>query len=346
MTAPIQPVILAGGGGTRLWPLSTSDRPKHLLQLIGENSLLEATLERVADRSRFSAPLIICSAAQEQAIAGLSSDARLLIEPEGRNSGPAIAAAARFANPEAILLVLPSDHRIGDSQPLMQAVERARPLAEQAWLVTFGIRPSAPETGYGYITPGGTLADGVFEASRFVEKPDPDRASELIAEGSYWNAGMFLLQAKAVLAEFETHAPDIAEAVREAVPDDGRDTRIVRLDRAAFARSPNISFDHSVMERSSRVAVAPVDLDWSDLGTWASVYEVSNKDPDGNALDARTFAIDSLNCLLRSEGPQIIAVGVEDLVVVATPGHVLVVPRSEAQRVREAAALAANRGPA
>jgi mannose-1-phosphate guanylyltransferase/mannose-6-phosphate isomerase len=342
MSAQIRPVILAGGGGTRLWPSSTADRPKHLLHLVGGQTLLEATLDRVADRSKFAPPLIICSGQQADQIAMLATDATMMVEPEGRNSGPAIAAAAAFEQPETILLVLPSDHHVGDALPLLEAVKRARPLAEQGWIVTFGIRPNRPETGYGYISPGASLGEGAFKASRFVEKPDRDAAAALIHGGSYWNAGMFLLKAETALEEFETHAPEIVRSVQAAVGNADVRSNRVDLERSAFVRCPGISFDHAVMERSGRVAVVPVELDWSDLGTWAAVYELSGKDAFGNVVGGGAAAIDSRGCLIRSEGPRIVAVGVEDLVIVATAMEVLIVPRSEAQRVREAAALAAN----
>ncbi len=340
MRLPIRPVILAGGAGTRLWPLSTPLRPKQLLQLVGEGNLLEQTIARVSDRQCFGEPLIVCGADQANAIAAVAPGARLLVEPCARNSAPAIALAAACEAPETLLLVLPSDHHISDPAPLLQAVQQARGAAEDGRIVTFGIRPTRPETGYGYISPGKRLSEAVFEAARFTEKPVRAAAEALIGEGSYWNAGIFLMKAGTVLEELEAHAPEVARSVRAAL--DGSDLAAHRIDpgRSQFDSCPGISFDYAVMERSGRVAVIAVDLNWSDLGSWAAVYDLSPKDTAANVVDEHSTALGSRGCLLRSVGPRVVAIGVDDLVVVATPTHVLVVPRADAQRVREAAQLA------
>ncbi len=335
-------MILAGGAGTRLWPLSTPTRPKHLLPLVGSDSLLEQTISRVSDRRTFEPPAIVCGEDQADAIAAAAPTARMVVEPCARNSGPAIAMAAACAAAEVLLLVLPSDHHIVDPAPLLAAVQRARPLAEQGWIVTFGIRPTRPETGYGYIAPGQPLSDGVFEAAQFREKPDSATAEALIEGGSYWNAGIFLLKAGTVLEEMEAYAPAVARAVASAMAACNCNAQRIVPASAALEACPSISFDHAVMERSRRVAVAPVELDWSDLGSWAAVYELGAKDSASNVVDEQCTAIDSRGSLLRSEGPRVLAVGVEDLVVVATATHVLVVPRAAAQQVRDAAAFAAN----
>jgi mannose-1-phosphate guanylyltransferase len=341
MSRGIRPVVLAGGGGTRLWPLSTPERPKHLLPLDGDRSLLESTLARVADPERFLPAFLVCSGGHADEIARLAPATRLLVEPVGRNSAPAIAAAAIAADGEELLLVLPSDHHIGDAQPLLDAVARGAALAAGGWIVTFGIQPSRIETGYGYVVPEADLGDGAFRAARFVEKPSAQAARALVDQGSYWNAGIFLLSAQTALDCLRSLAPQVLGAVESAMPQDAQGGTIF-LEEGAFREAPSISFDHAVMEHAPKVAVVPVTLDWSDLGTWESVYERAAKDSCGNAASGGAALLDSRNCLARSDGPAIIAVGVEDLVIVATPTHVLVVPRDQAQRVREAAELAAR----
>lgn len=344
MTDKIRPVILAGGAGTRLWPMSRRARPKHLLPLVGPTSLLEQTLARVADHDRFCEPLVVCGADQVEAISAIVPGVRLLVEPCARNSGPAIALAAACEEPGRTLLVLPSDHHLVDPQPLLDAVEAAAAAARDGWIVTFGITPTRPETGFGYIVPGAVVDGPVLEVDRFHEKPDVQTAGALIAAGARWNAGIFLMRADVVLGEFARQAPAIHDCAREALagqePGSGRITPAL----AALQDCPAISFDYAVMERARRAAVMPVRLDWSDLGSWAAVHELAAKDAAGNALDNRALAIDCTGCLVRSDGPQVVAIGVSDLVVVATASHVLVVPRAQAQRVREAAEQSSDPG--
>lgn len=342
----IQPVVLAGGAGTRLWPASTADRPKHLLELVGQQTMLRQTLDRFGDRQRFEEPVIVGADGQADEIAAVAPGSRLIVEPFPRGSAAAIALAAHAAEPDAILLVLPSDHHIADPAPLLEAVARAAPVAEQGRLVTFGIRPSRPETGYGYILAGAPIADGIFETEAFVEKPDLAAAEQLLARGSaYWNSGMFLFRAATLLDELKRHAPAIDSATRQAMVDATTGGDRVRPAPAALEACPATSIDYAVMEHSDRIAVVPIDLAWSDVGSWAAVYELAAKDGAGNVVEEGSHAIDSRNCLIRSEGPRIVTIGVEDLVIVATADAVLVVPRSEAQRVREAAEVLRNAKP-
>ena len=333
-------MILAGGSGTRLWPISNENSPKHLLEIVGNGSMLEQTLARVGRDDLFSPPIIVGAASQAEEVARLAPGLRLLLEPVPRGSAAAVALAAMAIGRDDVMLVLPSDHHIADRTPLLEAVQRAVPVAGEGRLVTFGIRPAHAETGYGYITAGAELAPGVLEATAFIEKPSITAAEELVNSGSaFWNSGMFLFTAGAFLEELKVHASqihDAAEAATLAASVEG-DRRIP--DRGALEACPSTSIDYAVMEHSSRIAVVPIELDWSDVGNWAAVHEVARKDSDGNVLDARSHAIDTRGSLLRSQGPKIVTIGLEDMIVIATGEHVLVAPLSEAQRVREAAEL-------
>lgn len=302
--------------------------------------MVEQTLERVGDAELFLPPLIVGAAGQADEVARLARGARLLLEPCPRGSAAAVALAALAVHRDEVLLILPSDHHIGDPEPLFEAVRRAVPVAQDGYLVTFGIRPAHAETGYGYITASGEIAPGVRQASTFVEKPTLEAATELVNSGAaFWNSGMFLFSAGAFLDELRMHAPAIHEAAeaatRAAVIDGARTTP----DKSALETCPSTSIDYAVMERSSRIAVVPIELDWSDVGSWAAVYGLADKNADGNVVDARSHAIDTRGSLLRSQGPEIVTIGVENLIVIATGDHVLVAPLSEAQRVREAAEL-------
>jgi mannose-1-phosphate guanylyltransferase len=328
----IQPVILCGGAGTRLWPLSTAERPKPFLRLDGERSLLAATLARVADSERFLDPIIVGSAAHDEALsAEAGASARLVLEPSGRNTAPALAAAALLADlPSRLLLVMPSDHVIHDVPAFLDAVAAAVSFAEDGRLMTFGIRPTRPETGYGYIRRGPALGDGVFEAASFVEKPDRATAETYLAGRDHdWNAGIFLLRADRYLEELRRHAPEVAGSAERALANRNRDGSKIVLEAASFGRSPSISIDVAVMERSDRVGVVPVDIGWSDVGTWEAVYDAGKAEADGDGNVARgPVQLENVRgCYLQSDGPRIVAIDVDDLVVVATADGVLVTRR-------------------
>ncbi len=327
---PITPVILSGGSGMRLWPLSRLGRPKQFLALTGEKSLLEETALRVAGGG-FERPILVGAAGQEEELARVDA-ALTILEPAPRNTAPAVALAA-LAAPDALLLVLPSDHAVADPQAFRAAVEAARPAAEDGWLVTFGMEPDRPETGYGYIRAGEPVAGAARRAAAFVEKPDRATAETYVEDGWLWNAGMFLMRADSFLEALRSHAPEITAAVEGSLrPDDGR----IVPDPEAFERTPSKSIDRAVMELHDRVAVLPASFGWSDIGSWEALHGVSTKDDDGNVLVGDVVAVDARGSLIRSEGPVIAAIGVEDLIVVATERAVLIVPKSQSQRVDEA----------
>jgi mannose-1-phosphate guanylyltransferase len=332
---PIRPVILAGGAGTRLWPLSTAERPKHLLPLLGEETLFQQTLARFGEG--FAPPIIVANRAQEADLCAAAPDgSRILLEPVKRDSAAAIALAAELVDGDELLLVCPSDHFIADSAAFRRAIEVAAPAAEAGKIVTFGIEPDHPATGFGYIAAG--EGEGVRAVDRFVEKPPLERAEAMLAEGGhYWNAGIFLGKARTWREELERHAPAIRAAAQGGLANASVDGTVIRVDEQSFAASPAKSIDYAVMEHSDRVAVVPVSMGWSDIGSWQSLLESSSKDSDGNALGAGVLAIDCRDTLVRSNGPRVAAIGVEGLVIVATSDAVLVMRPEAAQRVREAA---------
>ena len=333
---PIRPVILAGGAGTRLWPLSTIARPKHLLPLLGRRSLFEQTLERFGEQ--FGRPIVVANQAQEPDLrAATIEGTTILLEPCKRDSAAAIALAVCLADEGELLLICPSDHHIGDVAAFHTAIGVAREAAETGHIVTFGIEPDRPATGFGYIA--AAAGDGIRPVDRFVEKPPLEKARQMLeAGGHYWNAGIFLASARTWREELERHAPAILEAARRALDNAVRDGSVVRIDEEEFARAPAKSIDYAVMELSNRVSVVPVSMGWSDIGSWQSLVEASDKDEQGNAVPADVLALDCRNTLVRSDGPKVAAIGVEGLVIVATADAVLVMRPEEAQRVREAAA--------
>jgi mannose-1-phosphate guanylyltransferase len=334
----VLPVILSGGSGTRLWPMSRTACPKQFIALIGAETMLQLTVERVADPELFEPPMIVAHPLHADLIEGqLGAAATLILEPHARNTAPAIALAALAAPAEQLLLVMPSDHLIHDADGFRAAVQTAAATAAEGWLVTFGVRPSRPETAYGYLRRGAELAPGVFEGEAFVEKPDRETAGRYLADGCYdWNAGIFMFRADVYLQALEKAAPEISAAARAAFESGRREGARVLPDPDSFARSPSDSIDYAVMEKAERFAVVPVDMDWSDVGSWEALHEVSPQDERGTAIGGDVLSIDSKGCLLRSSGPKLVVVGAEDLIVIATADAVLVVPKSQSQRVKEA----------
>jgi mannose-1-phosphate guanylyltransferase/mannose-6-phosphate isomerase len=343
--AAIHPVILSGGSGTRLWPMSRSFYPKQLLPLVGERTLLQQAALRVAGAPGFGAPQVIANEEHRFIIAEQLREIDvaprgLLLEPVGRNTAPAACIAALSlveAEPDALMLLMPSDHTIEDRAAFLAAVERAAAAARAGYLVTFGIHPERAETGYGYIERGAALgpAEGAFAVARFVEKPDAVTADAYVASGDFfWNSGIFLFPAALYLSELERLRPDMLAACRQALTAARRDDDFIRLDKEAFAACPSDSIDYAVMEHTERAAVVPVAMGWSDLGSWDALWELAGKDAAGNALIGNVLAEDAKNCYLRSEAGLVAALGVEDLVVVATQDAVMLAPRSRAQDVR------------
>ena len=343
----LQPVLLSGGSGTRLWPLSREAYPKQFLALAGENTMLQDTWQRVAGLAGGATPIVVANeehrflAAEQLRQAGVEH-AAILLEPVGRNTAPAIAAAALQASAQgddALLLVLPSDHVVRDAPAFREAVRAAMPAAGQGALVTFGIMPESAETGFGYIqSEAGQSGDGVRRVLRFVEKPDVATAQQYLdAGGYYWNSGMFLFRASRYLAELERFRPDILAAVRKAFDAARRDGDFVRLDKDAFAASPSDSIDYAVMEKTDRAMVLPIDIGWNDVGSWSALWDVSEQDGDGNARHGDVIAVDSHNSYAYAR--RLVAlVGVDDLVVVETDDAVLVARKDKVQQVKEVVA--------
>jgi mannose-1-phosphate guanylyltransferase/mannose-6-phosphate isomerase len=337
--ARIQPVILAGGTGSRLWPLSRELYPKQLLKLIGDQSLLQATFRRCLALDNANLPIIVVGEehrfiAKTQIDALGVGDVAILLEPVGRNTAPAVYAAAQFCrnsgDEELILLVLPADHLIADVTAFNSAVLEAVALAEKGRLVTFGIKPTSPETGYGYIKKGEGSA-----VESFVEKPDLNTAKAYVESGNYfWNSGMFAFAVSTLLEEFDQHSAEIGKAMSAAVEQGKKDGPFFRLDAKSMAQCPSDSIDYALMEKSTAVSVVPADLGWSDIGSWQALWEVSVKDRNGNVTSGDVVVEDLTNCLVRSEHGLVAVVGLKDTIVIETADAVLVAPMNRAQDVK------------
>lgn len=339
----IIPVILSGGSGTRLWPVSRPERPKQLLALTGNETLLQLTMRRTdgLTGAAIGRPLLVANGAHatiidEQLAAAGIEDYLVLLEPFGRNTAPAIALAALEARPDDMLLIMPSDHTIGDLGAFHSAINRALPLVEQGWLVTFGITPDAPETGYGYIKMDASCGDQIHEVVRFVEKPDLLHATQMLAEGNHvWNAGIFLFRADVYLDALARFQPAMLSAARDALAGAIRKGRHVLPDSQAFAACPSESVDYAIMEHEKRVACAPVDMGWSDVGSWDSLHTLSHKDESGNAVRGAVLPLGAKNCLVHTDGPRVTLVDVDDLIVVVSEGEIMILRRGDSQKVRK-----------
>jgi mannose-1-phosphate guanylyltransferase/mannose-6-phosphate isomerase len=343
-TQTIIPVLMSGGAGSRLWPLSTTDRPKQFHSLAEAKTMIQVTATRFRGAmggAEFLDPIIVGGVAhrdmidEQMAEVGVTPMA-VVLEPMGRNTAATALLAAETAAalvPNALVLLLPADHVIAKPDAFLDAIVRGAEIARSR-IVTFGISPTGPETGYGYIQRGAHLQDCVFEIQRFHEKPSLDVAQTLIGDGEHvWNAGIFLFAPAVAIQEFD-HAPDIRACVRESLAAAARDGIYTHLPAATFGKTPALPFDVAVMERTRLSAVAPCEIGWADVGSWSELWKISPQDARGNAVYGQTALIDSDNCLLFSEGPPIAAAGLSNMIVVATTSGTVVLPMDRAQDVK------------
>lgn len=335
------PVILSGGSGTRLWPLSRGQYPKQFLPLVSEKTMLQETVTRLAGLASLQPPIAVCNEDHRFMVAEQlweigSKPSAIILEPVGKNTAPAVAMAALSANPDDILLILPADHVIGEVAVFQEAVRCAEELAGQGMLVTFGIVPTGPETGYGYIKRGKAAANGSFAVEKFVEKPDLETAGQYVASAEYfWNSGMFAFKAERYLQELEKFNPEMLAACRTSFAAAKVHMDFVRLDKDTFAACPADSIDYAVMEKTDRAIVIPLDADWNDVGSWAALWDVTKKDQAGNAIKGDVLTLDTENSYIHSESKLVAAIGIRGMVVVETDDAVMIAPKERVQEVKE-----------
>jgi mannose-1-phosphate guanylyltransferase/mannose-6-phosphate isomerase len=349
----ITPLILAGGSGTRLWPVSRDAMPKQFMTLVGQKSTFQQALQRLGDTTLFAAPIVMTVGefrffVQHQA-AEVGCTVTVVLEPERRDSGPAIAAGALIAlqrDPDAVVLALAADHVILDTAAFHEACRRARDAADTGRVVTFGISPSEPKTGYGYIQPGRALeVEGVRAVQSFVEKPDAATAARYVSDGYLWNSGNFMFRSDVLKGELSRHAPELMSAVSAAVTGATGDTLgFTLLGADAYGRSPRTSFDYAVMEKTDRAAVIEARFGWSDIGSWEAIYDIAQRDGANNALRGPVVALAAENCLVHAEERLTAVLGVKDLVIVSTADAVMVAPRGHAEDVKHLVATLKQAG--
>ena len=337
------PFILAGGSGTRLWPLSRQLYPKQFLPLLGDRTMFQLTIERLKGLE-CGEPVVVCNeehrfiAAEQMRQLGIE-DVSILLEPLAKNTAPAIALAALKvleSDANAIVLVMPADHHISDVQAFHAAVKRALKAAEEGYLVTFGVVPTKPETGYGYIKRGREKYTGIYAVEKFVEKPDEVTAKKYLDEGCYyWNSGMFMFKAKAYLGELEKFEPQIFECCQKAFERAQRDLDFLRVDPEIFKKCPSNSIDYAVMEKTDKAEVVPLEAGWSDIGSWASLWEICPKDERQNSFIGDVIAKDTQDCFVHSENRLVVTLGVKDLIVVDTKDALLVMHKDRAQEIKD-----------
>jgi mannose-1-phosphate guanylyltransferase / mannose-6-phosphate isomerase len=353
MDRRIIPLIMCGGAGTRLWPASRDVRPKQFLPLFGPRSTFQDTLTRVSDATLFERPIVITNTAYRfmvlEQLAEIGLEADVLLEPMRRDSGPAIAAGAVFAqirNSEAIVLALAADHVVRDTDSFLAACRQGLVAAEAGRIVTFGVEPERAATEYGYISPGEVISGEVSSVAKFVEKPDPETAAGYIKAGYLWNSGNFMFSASILLDEYRDADPQSVQAITDAVTKAGRDLGFVKLDAEAFESARAISIDYAVMEKTLRAAVVPLACGWSDVGSWHVVWELSDKDAHGNAAQGTAVFEDSRNCNVSTDRALVALEGVDDLVVVATQDAVLVSRQKDANGLKRLVAKLKTVAPA
>ena len=342
----IIPVILSGGSGTRLWPLSRKQYPKQYLPFLGNKTMFQETILRLKDIENIADPVIICNSNDRFVVAEQLQqigiiDSTILLEPTGRNTAPAIAAAALQAvgdidNTDATLLVLPADHIIQNIKAFHKAIYIAEKQARAGKIVTFGVVPSSPNTGYGYINFSAEKNQGVYKVEQFVEKPDKKIAESYLKKGNYlWNSGMFMFQAEIFLNELSAHSIDILHAVKKSFENATQDLDFIRLESEAFGLSQSNSIDYAVMEKSNNVVVTTLDAGWSDIGSWSSLYEISEKDKNGNVIEGDVFTEETNNCYIYAGHHMVTTVGVKDLVIIDTPNATMIANKDKSMDVQK-----------
>ncbi len=332
----IVPVILCGGSGTRLWPRSRATRPKPFLPLVGDNTLFEATLARCPADKGFAAPVIVTGAAHLGLVESQldQSDAAIIVEPAAKNTAAAIALAALRLAEDAVMLICPSDHHIADADAFRTAAMAAAKLAEQGWLVSFGIEANAPETGFGYLKRGEPIGTLGYRTARFVEKPELERARQFLADGDYaWNGGIFAFRVSDFLSELKRHRPKIFEAVNRAVASGRADGRRFHPDAVAFGEVESESVDYAVMENTARAAMVPAVMGWSDIGNWQALHEARPSDAEGNSVRGPAELVDCHNVLVDSDGPRVSVIGLENVIVVVDGDEIMITTADGVQKV-------------
>jgi mannose-1-phosphate guanylyltransferase/mannose-1-phosphate guanylyltransferase/mannose-6-phosphate isomerase len=335
------PVILSGGSGTRLWPLSRGYHPKQFLPLVSDKTMVQQTLNRLDGITGLQAPIAVCNEDHRFMMAEQLREidckaSAIILEPIGKNTAPAVAMAAIAATSEDdILLILPADHVIDDELAFQEAVSQAEVMAKAGYLVTFGIVPTGPETGYGYIKRGNEIRGEAFDVAAFVEKPDLTTATEYINSGDYfWNSGMFAFKAGRYLEELEKFNPEMLVSCRKAFSAAKKDLDFTRLDKVSFSECPADSIDYAVMEKTEQAVVIPLDAGWNDVGSWSALWDVTQKDSSGNAIHGDVLTVDTSNSFVHAEGRLVATIGVHDLVVVETDDAVMVAPKDRVQEVK------------
>jgi len=339
----IIPVILSGGSGTRLWPLSRKQYPKQYLPLVGDNTMLQETILRLSGLDNLADPIIVCNADHRFLVAEQCQQIDIknpviLLEPIGRNTAPAIAAAALQSlkqTDDAVLLVLSADHVIQDVESFHQAINIASNQAQEGKLATFGIVPTDANTGYGYIKSSKNNNDGAYKVEEFVEKPDLQTAQAYLEQGNYlWNSGMFMFKAATLIDELTTHSPEIVTSVNDAVNNAEQDLDFIRLDKQAFESSPNDSIDYALMEKSNSVVVVPLDAQWNDIGAWTALYDIGAKDNQGNVIKGDVITQDITNTYINADHHMVAAIGVDNLIIIDTPDATFIATPDKAQEVK------------